>query len=31
MLAQLEQALMLIDDVRNALENEQPAIHKDLT
>lgn len=27
--AQLEQAIMLIDDVRNALENE-PAIHQDL-
>lgn len=28
--AQLEQAIMLIDDVRNALENEHPAIHQDL-
>lgn len=30
MTAQLEQAIMLIDDVRNALENEHPAIHQDL-
>ncbi len=28
--AQLEQAIMLIDDVRNALKNEHPAIHQDL-
>ena len=27
---QLSQAIMLIDDVRNALENEHPAIHQDL-
>lgn len=27
---QLLQAAMLIDDVRNALENEHPAIHQDL-
>lgn len=27
---QLSQAMYLIDDVRNALENEQPAIHQDL-
>lgn len=31
MTEQLQQAMYLIDDVRNALENEQPAIHKDLT
>lgn len=30
MTAQLEQAIMLLDDVRNALENEHPAIHQDL-
>lgn len=31
MLAQLEQAMRLIVDVlRSALENEQPAVHKDL-
>ena len=30
MTAQLEQVIMLIDDVRNALENEHPAIHQDL-
>lgn len=30
MTAQLEQAIMLIDDVRNALENEHPAVHQDL-
>ncbi len=30
MIAQLEQAIMLIDDVRNALENEHLAIHQDL-
>lgn len=30
MTAQLEQAIMLIDDVRNALENEHPAIHQDI-
>lgn len=30
MTAQLEQAAMLIDDVRCALENEHPAIHQDL-
>lgn len=30
MTAQLEQAIMLIDDVRGALENEHPAIHQDL-
>lgn len=30
MTAQLEQAIMLIDDVRNALENEHPAIHQGL-
>lgn len=30
MTAQLEQAIMLIDDVRNALENEHPVIHQDL-
>ena len=27
---QLSQAMYLIDDVRNALENEHPAIHQDL-
>lgn len=30
MTEQLLQAAMLIDDVRNALENEHPAIHQDL-
>ena len=30
MTEQLSQAIMLIDDVRNALENEHPAIHQDL-
>lgn len=30
MTAQLEQAIMLIDDVYNALGNEHPAIHQDL-
>ncbi len=30
MTEQLSQAAMLIDDVRNALENEHPAIHQDL-
>lgn len=30
MTEQLLQAAMLIDDVRNALENEHPAIHRDL-
>lgn len=30
MTEQLQQAMYLIDDVRNALENEHPAIHKDL-
>lgn len=30
MTEQLSQAIMLIDDVRGALENEHPAIHQDL-
>ena len=30
MTEQLSQAIMLIDDVRNALENEHPAVHQDL-
>lgn len=30
MTEQLSQAIILIDDVRNALENEHPAIHQDL-
>ena len=30
MTEQLQQAMYLIDDVRNALENEHPAIHQDL-
>ena len=30
MTEQLSQAIMLIDDVRNALENEHHAVHKDL-
>lgn len=30
MTEQLAQAIMLLDDVRNALENEHPAIHQDL-
>lgn len=30
MTAQLSQAIYLIDDIRNALENEHPAIHQDL-
>ena len=30
MTEQLAQAAMLLDDVRNALENEHPAIHQDL-
>ena len=30
MTEQLSQAIMLIDDVLNALENEHPAIHQDL-
>lgn len=30
MTEQLSHAAMLIDDVRNALENEHPAIHQDL-
>lgn len=30
MTEQLLQAAMLLDDVRNALENEHPAIHQDL-
>lgn len=30
MTEQLSQAIMLIDDVRNALENEHSAIHQDL-
>lgn len=30
MTEQLLQAIMLIDDVRNALENEHPAIHQDI-
>lgn len=30
MTEQLAQAMMLLDDVRNALENEHPAIHQDL-
>lgn len=30
MTEQLSQAIMLIDDVRNAIENEHPAVHQDL-
>ncbi len=30
MTEQLQQAMYLIDDVRNTLENEHPAIHQDL-
>lgn len=30
MTEQLQQAMYLIDDVRNALENEHPAIHQDI-
>ena len=30
MTEQLSQAIMLIDDVRNSLENEHPAVHQDL-
>ena len=30
MTEQLSQAIMLIDDVRNALENEHPAVHQDI-
>lgn len=30
MTEQLQQAMYLIDDVRNALENEHPAVHQDL-